>query len=986
MKKKIKSRSSSNFFYSFCVAIFVCFTGAAISSVLFYRSFFRALTKMNETPIATITFKYKTAQRKFLERVVWDRLQQNSPVYNGDTIHTSALSEATIWFSDGNIMELSENTMAQVFLSEDKSLKAELSDGFATIDSSTSEKGMKLSAKGVEVAVNSGSSLSAQVVAPAAENYGNAEKESFAGNESEQQGISLQVKKGNIQIHNSEGKTIDIQEGEDVVLEGTKQTVPSLAVKSPAVQSKFLYHDRGLAKIPFSWNLNGVSEKVSTSVILSKDKKFSEIECEAVASENGYAEVEVGSGTYYWKILVSTEEADGSIAEQTGKIQVIQSIAPELISPASGFEYSYRSRNPAVRLIWTEADFATSYKLEIADNPQMNTPFMEMRTSLTSAIISTLAKGEYWWRVTPYYVINRKGFASPSATGHFSIAQKGTLPVPCVYIPFNNGIIDTEENTDNVSFSWKQESEAESYTIKIADNPLLNNPKITETTSSNFILLDLKKNKLKDGKYYWAVFMTDFEGNVSEMSEPRSFFAMKGKPEQHLIEPAEGFRAYHALVPDTRFTWKRKLPENFISRLQIAIDEKFSHFVYDSEITGNSFKGANLELGTYYWRLVSKSDSLETELMTPARTLVVTGNLEAADLINPSDYAVARENVPYVFEWNEVEDADYYKFSIFRQSDGTLIHDDTVYDLQTRLDMFNNPKFEDKAMYKWQIQAFSNGVPGVASRRIGNISEKDFYLVKLRPVEIDFPPKNMQVNGIDAVLSPISARWSSVDSIEKAQFVLTKTDETPPREILRIPSDIQMQSGNKIAPSQILLDTKDGLRAGKYEIIVYAQNADGIDISNTERKNRGYFSVLPVPPLKTAENLKAEPSVFNAEYLRNLNNPKEIRLSWEKVPDATEYLLSIKKKNEKKALLQTVVNDKASYTLDFKILSDKDKSAFSKGNFAWSVKPVRRIDSDKDGIPDKLLQEGKEAKSSFMTDIPILKKSKAKGASNPYGN
>ena len=544
----------------------------------------------------------------------------------------------------------------------------------------------------------------------------------------------------------------------------------------------------------------------------------------------------------------------------------------------------------------------------------------------------------------------------------------------------------TEENSDNVSFSWKQESEAESYTIKIADNPLLNNPKITETTSSNFILLDLKKNKLKDGKYYWAVFMTDFEGNVSEMSEPRSFFAMKGKPEQHLIEPAEGFRAYHALVPDTRFTWKRKLPENFISRLQIAIDEKFSHFVYDSEITGNSFKGANLELGTYYWRLVSKSDSLETELITPARTLVVTGNLEAADLINPSDCAVARENVPYVFEWNEVEDADYYKFSIFRQSDGTLIYDDTVYDLQTRLDMFNNPKFEDKAMYKWQIQAFSNGVPGVASRRIGNISEKDFYLVKLRPVEIDFPPKNMQVNGIDAVLSPISARWSSVDSIEKAQFVLTKTDETPPREILRIPSDIQMQSGNKIAPSQILLDTKDGLRAGKYEIIVYAQNADGIDISNTERKNRGYFSVLPVPPLKTAENLKAEPSVFNAEYLRNLNNPKEIRLSWEKVPDATEYLLSIKKKNEKKALVQTVVNDKASYTLDFKILSDKDKSAFSKGNFAWSVKPVRRIDSDKDGIPDKLLQEGKEAKSSFMTDIPIPKKSKAKGASNPYGN
>ena len=164
MKKKIKSKSKNNFFIPFCLAIFVCLAGAALNSFLFYNSFFRALTKMNETPIATITFKYKTAQRKFLERVVWDRLRQNSPVYNGDTIHTANLSEATIWFSDGNIMELSENTMAQVFLSEDKSLKAELSDGFATIDSSLSEQGMTLSSNGVEVAVQSGAALSASAV------------------------------------------------------------------------------------------------------------------------------------------------------------------------------------------------------------------------------------------------------------------------------------------------------------------------------------------------------------------------------------------------------------------------------------------------------------------------------------------------------------------------------------------------------------------------------------------------------------------------------------------------------------------------------------------------------------------------------------------------------------------------------------------------------------------------------------------------------
>ena len=104
MQKKIKSKQNDSLFKYFVITIFICLIGAFISSALFYKGFFRALTKLNEEPIATITFKYKTAQRKFLERVVWDRLRQNSPVYNGDTIHTENLAEATVYFIDGNVI------------------------------------------------------------------------------------------------------------------------------------------------------------------------------------------------------------------------------------------------------------------------------------------------------------------------------------------------------------------------------------------------------------------------------------------------------------------------------------------------------------------------------------------------------------------------------------------------------------------------------------------------------------------------------------------------------------------------------------------------------------------------------------------------------------------------------------------------------------------------------------------------------------------
>ena len=163
MQKKIKSKQNDSLFKYFVITIFICLIGAFISSALFYKGFFRALTKLNEEPIATITFKYKTAQRKFLERVVWDRLRQNSPVYNGDTIHTENLAEATVYFIDGNVMNLSENTMAQVFLSEDQLLTAELTDGYATVDAGEAGAGVVLVADGMEVALEAGSSVGAGI-------------------------------------------------------------------------------------------------------------------------------------------------------------------------------------------------------------------------------------------------------------------------------------------------------------------------------------------------------------------------------------------------------------------------------------------------------------------------------------------------------------------------------------------------------------------------------------------------------------------------------------------------------------------------------------------------------------------------------------------------------------------------------------------------------------------------------------------------------
>ena len=135
MKKKTKFKLKNSLTIPYWISIVICLIGAYICLQLFCNSFFRALTKQNESPIAEITFKYRTAQRKFLERVVWDRLRQHSPIYNGDTINTADLSEAEITFQNGTTLNLADNSMAQVFLHDDGTFSTDLKNGFATIDS-----------------------------------------------------------------------------------------------------------------------------------------------------------------------------------------------------------------------------------------------------------------------------------------------------------------------------------------------------------------------------------------------------------------------------------------------------------------------------------------------------------------------------------------------------------------------------------------------------------------------------------------------------------------------------------------------------------------------------------------------------------------------------------------------------------------------------------------------------------------------------------
>jgi hypothetical protein len=960
--------SKNSLFIPFLLTVLICAFGAAANIWLFCKSYFMAMSRLDQTPIATITFKYKAAQRKFIDRSLWTRLVQNSPVYNGDTLHTGELSEATVHFTDGNEMELSQNTMAQVFLHEDQSFGAELTEGSAVIDSSGAENGMSFSVGGTSVDIQKGASVSAEI-----------------DGDAEQGGaVALRLLSGNASV---EGSALNADNAVIVGQNGIK--VSPLTVKSPRPDQKFLFHDQKETPVKFDWRSVRLEDQEDLMLEISDKRDFSNVAHRIYANGLDSLTVNLESGAWYWR-LVSVNKGTTEIRNRErsagGRLQALYSPAPELVTPVNDYSYSYRTRNPSVRLIWTESQYATSYLLEISKREDMKQPVVSQRSATTSSIISTLPAGTYYWRVTPFFTINKVGLAAPSPVQRFVIVRRGELEPPQLLAPSANGSVDISHEVGSAHFSWKNENEAASYRVKIYREGRASSPIVNSVTSKNFLQVLPADVGIGEGKWYWTVAQIDDEGNESKVSEERMFYAQRGKLFVRSIEPAEGYRVGNTFVADMKFTWKQNLPQDFVSVLQVSTSASFNTLVYSAKVIGNSASSISFADGRYYWRIHSKNDA-GMVLDTQPKSFEVLPQLPAPVVGAPIGRAVVHPETPFEFKWSEVDGADFYKLTIYRASDGNIVYEDNLYQNGTEIPMYDAPGFVDRSYYRFELQARANAVEGKASRRNGRLAEGNFLLVKIKPVDLHKPVRGATIDGAAAVTDLMPISWSSVEPPVKSQLVINRVDGRNRTTLLRYPN-VPYESGNPKIPASFNLDLPETFEAGNYELIIYAETADGYDISNSDEKTIGRFKITPVPPLDSISSLTVTPRTMDVDYLLNETNPRFFTFAWTAVKNATHYSIQINDKKGRPMLPRTEVTSKSlSYKFDFMELDDSVREKFMNGSYQCAVQALRRVSIDRDGKKvDKILQRSPVKTQSFNVDIGDPKKARGKkGAKNPYG-
>lgn len=813
----------------------LCLLIIFICSFLFVRNLNRTFSRNDKTPVATVQYKYKSVQRKFIDRAVWDRPQQNSPVYNGDTIRTSPEAEATLYFIDRNVVELGSNTMIQVFVNNEES-RIDLTDGLVSVETSDSSN-MLISSENTTAKVSKGSS--------------------FRADKSGEGSLQLVVEKGEAAVTGQDGAgTAEVLTQGAVMQAGVQ--LPLVVVR-PGKNIKLLDQSGRGTDVPFQWQS---SLPTGEEIILETSPLGSFSDEVQKYTVTGLTEFTLTqqNRSFYWR-LYSSASGSSDANVQSGKVNIIAAPAPVLLEPAVEAEYTYTETAPIVRFLWEGNSLVASYLLEVADNPELKAPQFSRFINTQSLTLSEFGEGTWYWRVTPRYLIGVENAPEASKVSFFHIEkQAAAAEIPQVLFP--QATAETARGKE-MAFAWKNISETKSYRLKVAKDAQMKTIVVDTIVESNSFKLDNAATVLPNGEYYWTVSGIDSKGTEMVASAPAKFETVNTDYTLRGIFPPNGYVLADTLCPDTRFTWKTNIETE--KHFQVSASQDFSTLAVDIKTSGNGIEGISLPQGQWYWRIVSEGGQAGT-IKTEPKYFTVAPPLEKPNLFDVGNTVIVFPEGKTKFAWSPVKGADYYQVRITKigQEDSPLY--ENLFITETKVEIALQRVLEGN--YRVSIQGFASASV-TSTRRYGLAVDHSFALMHLKPVELLYPADGVKIGGLEAALNPFTFKWKSVVSPATSKLILRKSGTANPVFEVSDPStEIQ-------APP---------LESGRYTWEVKATIPEGFDISS---RKRFVFTVLPVPPLpQVVFGFPKTDTVLDASFFKS---NRSIDFKWDRVSDATHY-------------------------------------------------------------------------------------------------
>lgn len=325
--------------------------------------------------LGTVSFRYKTAQRKFPDRMLWEDVEQGMSVFNKDSVRTDEASEAVVHLNSGTQIELDPQSMVVLQLKENREI-LQLGEGSLLVE------GKKvLSVIAGKVGLDAKSDSSFQIT-------------------NSPDGLSVNVRKGEVIWKEDGTSKMTLGEGE-TALNAIKSEKKWNLIFPEESQRFFPQEPEQL--VEFRWD--GGDDSV---LEVASKRDFGKIIETRTVKEKGLRQ-KFKEGIYFWRV----RSQNGKRISEVRKFRVLPNPVPDLFYPKKEGIQEERT----VSFAWARQKIASGYRLQISSDPS----FSNVRESqvFRTNFSMTLDPGTYYWRVVSY--TNLPGTDAISETRKFAI-------------------------------------------------------------------------------------------------------------------------------------------------------------------------------------------------------------------------------------------------------------------------------------------------------------------------------------------------------------------------------------------------------------------------------------------------------------------------------------------------------------------------------------------------------------------------------------
>ncbi len=596
-----------------------------------------------DTPtIGILTFKTQTVLRKFNDQVVWDSIESQTEVKNRDTIRTEGLSDAVLTLNDGTKINISENSMILLDIS-DKNINVNFAYGsFETAREGGSTGDVKMNITSGDQTVQVG--------------QGDIKLDKT------KEDLKVKVENGEAKItSNGKEETVGKDEVANVNSSGVKIVKPKFGLLEP-LDKKNILSETGSESIAFAFS-GATADSIrvtSPNIEISQLPDFKKV----LVSEkvkSGNLTKTLSSGSYYWRISYTDPETKSKTSTETARFRILENPALRLFLPKSDEIISYTSSSPVVKVAWGSLDLYSNYTAQISKDPTFSNVVTEKQTQNTAIAFDSLADGIYYARVVAKSNI-------PDVTDKISPANKFTITKrvnaepPVLMEPAKEKIFPKETIQNNIFFSWKDNGDFQNFIFELSRDSSFKSILQKETLKEGYF----KTGKdLDEGTYYWRVRgkLENREDLISLVNQ----FTIIAKEEISLLSPSNLSVQELNEKGGVLLRWK-KLSNKSNYKIEISKNSDMTRPVLTESVSEHFYEFRTKDFGKYFWRIVVEN-SLGTQMSDPW-SFTIESSMETPVLVSPSKNEtidVSNRN-SILFSWKQSEKANAYRLKLFDTS------------------------------------------------------------------------------------------------------------------------------------------------------------------------------------------------------------------------------------------------------------------------------------------------------------------------------